>query len=102
MTFPHNLPSTQHPASTSYLSFIVLVCRDPTFRLSRIKTLINEAERDLYRLKGDYISQNATNNSGIKDAERRYKKGEMRVKLYRHMLNNYESARKTSLLIILL
>ena len=72
------------------LYHFVLVCRDPSSRLSRIKTLINEAERDLYRLRENFTSQNAT--SGVKDAEKKYKRGERRLQLYRLMQQNFEKA----------
>ncbi len=71
-------------------SYCSLVCRDPSSRLSRIKTLINEAERDLYRLRENFTSQNAT--SGVKDAEKKYKRGERRLQLYKLMQQNFERA----------
>ncbi len=72
--------------------FFHVVCRDPSSRLSRLRALNNEAERDMYRLKGEFTSQSATNSSGVKDAERRYRRGERRIQLYRRMLQNYENA----------
>lgn len=86
-----------HAYNTQTIIFtsLVAVSRDPSSRLLRLKTLFIEAERDLYRLKAEFASQNASNNSGIKDAERRYKRGERRVHLYSTMLRNYERAGKT-------
>lgn len=77
------------------------VSRDPSSRLSRIKTLITEAERELDRLKSEFVSQSASNSSGVKDAERKFKRGEKRVHLYKKMLLNYEAASKEKLIHVL-
>ena len=68
------------------------VCRDPSSRRSRLLALLNEAERALYRLKENFTSASAS--SGLKEVEKRYKKGERRMQLYRRMLRNYDMAGK--------
>ena len=62
------------------------------FRQQRIRALIGEADREIFKLQEEITSLGATNSSGLKDADKRYKKAEFRAHLCRVMFRNYEKA----------
>ncbi len=72
--------------------YVCVVCRDPLFRLTHIKAMMAEADRDIFKLQEEITSLSATNSSGHREADKRYSKADLRAHLCRVMLRNYEKS----------
>ena len=56
-----------------------------------------EAERELDSLKCELVTQNVgSNNSGVRDLQRRLRKWEWKAHIFRKMKSNYEDASESS------
>ncbi len=55
-------------------------------------SLLSESERELDSLKHELVSQNVSNNSGLKDIERRHRKWERKSRLLNKMMHNFNQA----------
>jgi len=64
--------------------------------MNRIKALIQESDREIYKLKEEITSLGATNSSGMREVDRRFKKADLRSHLCRVMLRNYEKSGEAS------
>ena len=74
--------------------FILAVSRDPFSRFRHVMLLLTETERELDSLRYELVVQNSSggSSSAARDMERRLRRHEWRVHLFKRMKANYEGA----------